>query len=216
MICAIVPVKSLRLAKGRLSGVLSEAERRALVLAMLDDVLASLGAATAVDHVGVISADPGVLARAAALGADALIDSSADLNGALTQAAGHYAMLGATAALVVPADVPLVTAREFDCFAGTIGAGPGVRLAPARDGGTNALLVRPPLALPFLFGEGSLARHQAAASAQGIVARLVHLPGLALDVDQPDDLVLLAEAAGDTAAQRLARELRACERVMCV
>ena len=216
MLAAIIPVKRLRLAKGRLAGLLTEVERRALVLAMFEDVLAALRGARAVDRVGVISSEAAVLARAAALGVDALVDRSGDLNAALAQAAGHYAARGAQAALVLHADVPLVTGAEIDAFAAALGGGRGVVLAGARDGGTNALLARPPLALPFLFGAGSLSRHLAAARELGLPARLFRGRGLALDVDRPDDLLLLAELEGQTATQRLARELSVAERVMCV
>ena len=77
--------------------------------------------------------------------------------------------------------------------------GPGavrgvVALVPDRHGGgTNALLVSPPGIIPFAFGHGSRARHEAAARAAG--AAYVELDGeLGLDVDTPEDL-LLAEVA---------------------
>lgn len=216
MLTAIVPVKKLSSAKARLSSLLSQAERRDLVLAMLEDVLDALRAARSVERVGVISADPVVLGRAAGLGAEALIDGAANLNGALAQAAGHYAALGASGVLVLPADVPLVTHAEIEALVATLGRGPGVALVPARDGGTNALLARPPLALPFLFGSDSLERHREAARARALHAHLFRGDGLALDVDRPDDLLQLAERAGETMAQRLARELSVAERVMCV
>ena len=40
--------------------------------------------------------------------------------------------------------------------------------------------------------------------------------GLELDVDRPDDLLLLAEAPGETSAQKLARELCVDARLACV
>ena len=70
MICAIVPVKPLQIAKTRLSDLLTISERGMLVLAMFDDVLAALGAARGIERIGVVSADRTVLARAAALGAE--------------------------------------------------------------------------------------------------------------------------------------------------
>jgi 2-phospho-L-lactate guanylyltransferase len=216
MISAIVPVKTLARAKSRLSALLSAPERRALVLAMLGDVLTALGAARGIDHIGVISADPTVLLLAARHGAEALADHATDLNAALAQAASHYAAAGATATLALPADVPLVTAAEIDQLLAARATARGMLIAPSYDGGTNALLVWPPLALPFLFGEGSLERHLAAARERGLTARQCRVPGLELDVDRPGDLLLLAEMAGETATQRLARELCVAERVMCV
>ena len=50
----------------------------------------------------------------------------------------------------------------------------------------------------------------------GIAAGLFRAPGLELDVDRPDDLLLLAEATGETASQQLARELCVEARLACV
>jgi 2-phospho-L-lactate/phosphoenolpyruvate guanylyltransferase len=94
--------------------------------------------------------------------------------------------------------------------------GSGMVIAPSRDGGTNALLAWPPLALPFLFGVGSQARHLAAAQERGLAVREFRTPGMELDVDRPDDLLLLAETDGETETQRLVRDLCVAERVMCV
>ncbi len=216
MISAIIPVKALPLAKSRLGALLSASERRALVLAMLGDVLAAVGAARSIDHIGVISADPTVLALATARGAEALPDHARDLNAALAQAAAHYAARGAAATLTLPADIPLVQSPEIDDLIAARATARGMVIAPSRDGGTNALLVWPPLALPFLFGVGSQARHMAAAHERNMAVREFRTPGMELDVDRPDDLLLLAEIDGETETQRLVRELCVAERVMCV
>jgi len=216
MIAAIIPVKALPRAKSRLGALLSGPERRALVLAMLGDVLAAVGAARSIGQVGVISADATMLALATARGAEALPDRAHDLNAALTQAAAHYAARGAAAALALPADIPLVQPHEIDDLIGTRMTARGMVIAPSRDGGTNALLAWPPLALPFLFGVDSHARHLAAARERGLAVREFRTPGIELDVDRPDDLLLLAETDGETETQRLVRELCVAERVMCV
>jgi 2-phospho-L-lactate/phosphoenolpyruvate guanylyltransferase len=216
MISAIIPVKALPLAKSRLGALLSGPERRALVLAMLGDVLAAVGAAHSIDHIGVISADPTVLALATARGAQALPDHAHDLNAALTQAAAHYAARGAAAVLALPADIPLVQSREIDDLIAARTTPRGMVIAPSRDGGTNALLIWPPLALPFLFGVGSQSRHLSVAHTHALAILEFRTPGLELDVDRPDDLLLLAETDGETETQRLVRELCVAERVMCV
>ncbi len=205
MITAIVPVKTLATAKGRLARFLAPAERRALVQAMLDDVLAALLAARNIARVGVVSADAAVLAQAAARGVETLIDQHGDLNAALT-----------AATLVLHADVPLVTPDEIEQLVAAGQAPPSAVLAPSRDGGTNALLSCPPLALPFRFGADSLAQHSAMARLHGIRLRQFHRPGLELDIDRPDDLWLLAETAGASAAQQLVRELNVYDRMAYV
>lgn len=216
MLAAIVPVKRLAAAKSRLASILHTTERQQLVLAMLGDVLGALIATPGVDHIGVISADPLVLELARARGVEPLLDQASDLNAALGQASRYYAERGVEATLVLPADLPLITPAAIEQLAGAAHGPRGAAIVPSRDGGTNALLLRPPLALPFHFGAGSLARHRQAAYEHGLTLRVASIPGLHLDIDQPDDLLLLAEAEGATATQELLRELSASERVMCV
>jgi 2-phospho-L-lactate/phosphoenolpyruvate guanylyltransferase len=215
MLYAIVPVKPLDLAKGRLSAVLTASERRTLVLAMLGDVLMALRATKVIRETVVVSRDAEVLALVTRLGAVALFEEAEGLNTAYAQAATFVGLSGATALLALPADLPLVTPNEI---AGLVAAGQdvGVALAPSRDGGTNGLYCSVGVSLPFLFGSGSLARHIDAARTSGIEPRLFRAPGLELDIDQPDDLLLLAEAAGETAAQRVVCELCVDARIACV
>jgi 2-phospho-L-lactate/phosphoenolpyruvate guanylyltransferase len=215
MLYAIVPVKPLQLAKGRLSGVLITSERRALVLAMLGDVLAALHATEVVRETIVVSRDAEVLALAARRGAAALLERADGLNAAYAQAAAFAGLSGAAALLALPADLPLVAPDEI---VGLVAAGEdaGVALAPSRDGGTNGLYRPTDVLLPFLFGPDSLAQHINAARERGVAARLFRAPGLELDIDRPDDLLLLAEAAGETAAQQLVRELCVEARLACV
>jgi 2-phospho-L-lactate guanylyltransferase len=216
MLYAIVPVKPLHLAKMRLAGLLSASERRALVLAMLEDVLATLEATPLVGHTIVVSRDAEALALAARLGAEALLERAAGLNEAYTQAASFAALSGASGLLALHADLPLASPAEIAGLAALGAEADGVALAPSRDGGTNAVFRPVGSALPFLFGQGSLARYLAAARELGLPARLFRAPGLELDVDEPDDLLLLAETAGETAAQRLTRELCVDARLACV
>jgi 2-phospho-L-lactate guanylyltransferase len=98
--------------------------------------------------------------------------------------------------MVLPADLPAVAASAIDQLAEAAElaaraapAAPVVALVPDRHGtGTNALLVAPPNAIPFCFGEGSRAAHAAAAKAAG--ATYLELDGpLTFDVDTLEDLL---------------------------
>jgi hypothetical protein len=59
-----------------------------------------------------------------------------------------------------------------------------LELADRPGTGTNALLLRPPDALPFSFGVGSLALHRTA-TARVLLPRWYDAPGTALDLDTP-------------------------------
>ncbi len=59
--------------------------------------------------------------------------------------------------------------------------------------GTNALLLRPPGALAYHFGPDSFARHCQEARQRGLRLEVCERPGLALDIDLPEDLEYLRD-----------------------
>jgi 2-phospho-L-lactate guanylyltransferase len=206
-----VPVKTLGQAKQRLAAVLPPEARRRLMLAMLQDVLATL---VGMEHLGpvlVVTPDAQAAELAQACGAGVLLeDLAAGHSAAATAGFAHAAAYGAVAAMTVPADAPFVTRDELLHLIGVaaIGTGPRVVLAPSRDGdGTNAVLAAPPNVFPPSFGPGSFARHLAAAEAKGLGCRVVDLAGLGMDIDEPRDLwELIARKRGDPSYAFLWRE----------
>ena len=203
-VVAAVPVQALAGAKSRLAAVLAPDERAALTLRLLGGVLDAL-AAPGITARLVVSPDPTVLAAARAGGASALLqpagqrDDLDGLNAALVAAREWAERRGADALLVVLGDLPLLTRADVAAILALAGEAPATAvLAPDRHGcGTNALLLRPPGAIPFAFGPGSLARHLAATAARDLPARLYRSPGAALDVDTPDDLAAVADRFAD-------------------
>jgi len=198
---AIVPVKSLEQAKQRLAAVLPLAVRRRLMLVMLEDVLATLRHIDRLAPVLVVTPDGEVAEFAANAGARVLREASSQGHSAAAIAGFAYAQShGAVRALTLPADAPCVTAAELS---GLIEADdvttPHLTLVPSHDGdGTNGFLVSPPNLMQPVFGPGSFARHLAQAAAGKIECRVHHLPGLALDIDEPGDLArLIAQKRGD-------------------
>src|SRR6202040_3084934 len=108
--------------------------------------------------------------------------------------------------LVIPGDIPLIQAYELEKI---LEAAPieGSVLVPAADGrGTNAAWRRPAALFPLRFGNDSFKPHLAAARAPEKPCVVLSLPGIALDIDNPFDLRQLAEAPGETRAQRLVRQ----------
>ncbi|OGK86279.1 MAG: 2-phospho-L-lactate guanylyltransferase [Candidatus Rokubacteria bacterium GWA2_73_35] len=207
-----MPVKDLAAAKQRLVPTLAPDERRALARAMLGDVLAALGAA-GLDRVWVVTRDAEVAALAAARGAEPLAPPTPAENGTHTAAVAfaqaEAGRRGARVFLTVPGDVPCVTAAELAALAAA--ARPGApAFAPSRSGlGTNGVALAPPGAMPLTFGEPSFDGHLAAARARGLEPRVLALPGLALDVDTPEDLAALRAAGARTESARLVAGWRA-------
>lgn len=193
----VVPVKRLELAKQRLGGVLDAAARQALYRCMLEDVLDALAAARLPAEVVIVSADAEVRALAERRGARLLEDTEqAGQSAAIALAARALAAEGRDGMLTIPGDVPLCRAADIDAVLAAHDGAPAVTLVPARDDfGSNALACSPPDAIAFHFGDDSFRRHLAAARAIGIEPRVLRLPRLALDIDRPEDLALLARRA---------------------
>jgi len=214
MIAALVPVKALEQAKGRLANLLSQDERRRLALAMLEDVLRALQAVPRVDHLAVVSPDANVLARAEELGAEPLPEPP--LTRGLNQTLGHASAAlmeqGADALLVVAADLPAALPADIESVLDAL-PDPGVALVPTDDRGTGAIALRPPDAVPFRFGRRSSVLHKREAVARGLPARVLHLASLSRDVDEPDDLTDLLAHPAETATHRLLAGLRIAERL---
>ena len=208
--CAIVPVKALGRAKRRLSSVLPEAARQRLVLTMLEDVLAALAGVESIDCVVVVTPDARVAALAQSRGATVVPEPGAEeLNAAIGSGIAYACSRGVGQALVLPADVPLTTSAELRSLIQSRGGQPGVTLAPSHDGnGTNGLLLAPPNAIEPCYGPGSYLQHLSQAMARRVDVNVVHLEGLARDIDEPADLALLLahpQAASATLSSRPTR-----------
>jgi 2-phospho-L-lactate guanylyltransferase len=202
-VCAVVPVKELDLAKMRLAPLLLPELRRALMLAMFEDVLAALAAAPALAGVAVVTIDPAAQHIAKQYGARIVETGARDGHtGAVTAAARLLAEEGCPGMLTVPGDIPLVTAAEIALLLEAHRSGRAFTIAPSRDErGSNAIVCSPPGAVPLRFGEDSFFPHLAAVKACGIDPTVVRLPGIALDIDTPEDLAAFARVPSPTRAR---------------
>ena len=214
MIAALVPVKALDEAKGRLADLLAQDERRRLALAMLEDVLRALQAVPRIDHAAVVSPDSAVLDRARELDAEPIAEpaSCRGVNQALSHASAALLDSGADALLVIAADIPTALPAEIEAILDALPER-GIAVAPTVDRGTGALALRPPGAIPFRYGRRSSVLHKREAVALGLPARVLHLASLARDVDKPDDLAEMLTRPAETATHRLLAELSIAERL---
>ncbi len=216
---AVVPVKGLGAGKSRLADALDRGAIEALTLAMLGDLLEALGDTPEVDETVVVTRDRAVAAAAEAEGARSLTDVPSGLNPALDAAVVQSSAAGADRLLVVLGDVAGATPADLSkLFARAAQLPvPGALLAPARDGGTAALLRTPPDAVANCFGPDSAKAHREAAERAGVAFAELALPSLAIDLDVPADLRDLADQGSDAAVgghrtRRLLARLRAGDR----
>lgn len=190
-VTTVIFCKPLARAKRRLAGRFAPADRAALVRAMLTDVIEAAGAASALGPVLLCTADPELGALAEQRGAEWLLDpGDDDLNRAARAARQLACDRGVRALLLLPADLPCVTAEDLDRLA-QLGPAAAVR---ARDGGTNALLIDPRAPFDFRFGPHSFEAHGAAARRGGQRLQCLLGGGLVDDLDTPQMVDRLAPA----------------------
>ncbi len=201
---AVVPVKELGQAKQRLAGTLSGALRRELMLAMLEDVLSALSAASGLGGIAIVSTDPAVAGIVARSGATLLREDARDGHTAAVAAAARRLAARGAGMMALPADVPLIQAEDVAALIEAHRHSQGFTIAPAQDErGSNAVLCSPADCVPLRFGEDSFFPHLAAARARGIEPCVLRLPRLALDIDGPEDLQALLRHPATTRAQVL-------------
>ncbi len=192
----IIPAKALDQSKTRLSPILSLAQRVDLSIALL---LRTVDVALSVfRNVTVVSGDDRLSDPIKARGARWLKERHHGLNSALTLACSDAVQKGTTAVLVIPSDLPLLTAGDLRALFALAQTPPHVVIAPCHDdSGTNALLMTPPGLIAFQFGTNSFQRHCDAARQRGLQPAIYRSSTIAFDLDTPQDWQLIHALRGD-------------------
>ena len=206
----MVPVRGIASGKSRLATVLAAPARAELNRWLLRHTLAVIRQWRGdLRRCVVISPCSEVLGAARRASAHAVMEPHgvADLNGALAQGAAYATAAGAVRLMVLPCDLPEVTARSLAEFAASASQPRQLGLAMDTAGtGTNALLVDAGDDLDFHFGEDSCARHREWAAERGWTSMVCRRTELAFDLDTPLDL---ARWSGSDGAAEWAAALNA-------
>jgi 2-phospho-L-lactate guanylyltransferase len=198
-IWAIIPVKPLRRGKSRLSGVLGLEARTALNHYLLSNTLDILSTIPEIEHSLVVSRDPEALTIAREYGARTVQEQgSPQLNIALTRATMVAVSHSVQGVLIVPADLPLLTAEDIHEVINRAVNPPVVVITPDRhQHGTNALLISPPGLIQYEFGQDSFQKHCLSANKAGARLEICLRKSVALDIDLPEDLELAGYELAD-------------------
>jgi len=198
-VCAIIPVKPFTDGKARLAPVLSPESRAALCQRLFEHVLDIACATKSLEEILVVSADETARVIAEGRGASALTEPTpepgpAGLNSALALGCEQALTHLFSTILILPADLAFVTTAEIGAMvaAGSARSPTMVIAADEAGDGTNALLLSPPDLIGFSFGAASFEAHLKAARAKRVDPVIIERPGLAFDVDAPDDLARIA------------------------
>lgn len=175
----IIPIKPFPEAKRRLSTVLTDSERIALVQRMGENVIAAAYPFPVI----VACNDAEVAEWARNLGASPFLTQIQGLNAGVSAAVAHAASIGFKEVTIAHGDLPhasgLAVLPEFD----------GVTLVPDRAfDGTNVIRLSTTLGFNFAYGRGSFHRHKLESQRLCVETLVLRLDHLSFDVDNPEDL----------------------------
>jgi 2-phospho-L-lactate guanylyltransferase len=213
-VTALIPVKSFRNAKQRLSPLLGTAERELLAEAMFRDVLKQIVQVRALRQAYIVTSDGKVAEIASSFGVE-LIREEAETG---ETAAVDFARLelmksGHEVVLIIPADVPLVRSQDIEQVLSQLPgqiSDPYALLVPSHDRmGTNALILAPPNIIKLRFGYDSFSYHMGQVAAQGLPLRFSDNVRIALDIDEAKDLDRFLTFPEETGTARLVRAMLA-------
>ena len=204
----VVPVRSLRDGKTRLSSVLSKSDRYELSQRLLINTLSIATSVVGLSSVVVVSRCKDANDIVRSWGVRYLFEvTKGGLNPALSWASQIVSYRGIKRVLVLPFDLPLLTHNDLRQLIATAGKN-GVAIAPDRRlQGTNALCVPSGGEFKFRFGLGSFSRHKIEAKRCGIGLRSVSRCSLSFDVDLPRDFSQLCVYESARGVARLTRGL---------
>jgi 2-phospho-L-lactate guanylyltransferase len=184
---ALIAIKERAHCKMRLTESLGPAARVQLVRSMLAAVLSAAAEARTIRQIIVVSPERDWVPAEIPV----LADSGSGLNVALMQAHRVLLEFGGREVVILPADLPTITAAEIDGLVHAAHDG-GFAIAPDTAGvGTNALCLGSARPFRFQFGDDSQRLHLQEAERTGLLPQVVRLPGLEFDVDTAADLLRL-------------------------
>ena len=163
---------------------------------MLQDVLAALRGSKTIKSIVIVTLDAEIAGLAAGQRIQVVEEAEPlGMNRAIAQGCAYAKRQGATSLAVIPLDIPLLTAGEFDRLVDELrlrsgeADGPVLGIVPAAGrGGTNWMCFGTQQPFPPLYGPDSYRRHLEQARAQGYRAVTLESPPVALDLDEPSDL----------------------------
>ena len=152
----------------------------------------------------IVSSDPEMLRLAIRSGAGVVTESrDQGVNSAVE--AGVRALGRPQKVLVLPSDLPLLSASHLRHVA-SLSESMQVVIAPSSSfNGTNALVFPPRAGLSLSYDNDSFWNHVRASGRKGLSVGVVSRPGLTFDLDSPEDLYKLAQARVDTPGVAFAR-----------
>lgn len=187
-LCVVIPMKDPMQSKTRLGDALPLKTRAALTRTLFRQTLRVLRNVDPGLHVVVVTSSQDIAAICEPFGARLLADPGTGLNDAVRAGAAHACRQGFDSVCILPGDLADPSPEDIAALLALPRTPRSLIIAPAHDGGTNGLIVTPPDALAFAYGQNSCAAHQQQAQTAGLTCLLAPLASLLHDVDRSSDL----------------------------
>ena len=206
---AIIPVKGLVESKSRLARSLSPQDKKKLIIALLEDVLAAVKESQLFSRVLVVSPDINVEKEANLPPGTFLHQEGQGLNAGIQQSTLFALREKASSVAVLLADIPMMEPRDLKELYSVGGNAEKVVLAPSLKGGTNVMMREPPSIIAPAYGRWSFSTHIRAAQKAGFPVYSISNPRLSFDVDTLEDLIAVArkDPRGKTRTAKILQEM---------
>jgi len=203
-----IPSKQPAGAKSRLASLLSPRQRRDLHFHMLEDVLSAALDVPALNGTCVVTTSAEVAATARRFGALVLHEPA--LTGhrrAVVLGARHLESTGMEQMMILPGDVPLITAPDIEIVLAAHRGERTITFVPDHRGqGSNCIVMTPGAAPALMIGCGRFQAHIDTAAKFGFKPGVVRNANIAHDIDTPADLAELFRRGTHTRAGRFLLE----------
>ncbi|MCJ7636816.1 MAG: 2-phospho-L-lactate guanylyltransferase [Nitrososphaeraceae archaeon] len=192
-IAAIIPMKSLHLAKSRLSNILTPEQRKNLAMYLLDTTIKELKESKFISEIIIVSSDKAVKKYSCLNNLKFIKDSDEGVNNAVILA-DHYCINNdINANIVIPQDLPFISAKEIDEICNISNKyHKCIIICPSkRFDGTNVLFRKPPNVIKTFYDDNSYINHLKEAHKFKIPIESLVIGKLRFDIDTKEDLLEL-------------------------
>ncbi|MFX0136002.1 MAG: 2-phospho-L-lactate guanylyltransferase [Candidatus Hodarchaeota archaeon] len=196
----IIPVKSLELAKLRLSTILNSEQRKMLCINMFKDVIQAANSTKRTNKIVTVSSDPAILDIGSQFGDIISEQSETNINESINSAIKFTMKKNADSVLIIPGDIPLITSNDIDQIFNYDIDPPIVIISPSlRRNGTNLLFLMPSDIIKIEYGEDSFQKHiEKARNIENQNLIIHNSRNIGLDIDLPEDISLFLKSPSQT------------------
>ena len=186
----IIPVNKLNNIKSRLSNFFNIEQRIELNIEMLKDVLLAVEYSKNIDETYIITPDKNVINIIKKFKCRYLLEEKkVGVNIAVQKAISKSITEGATAAIILPLDIPLISSHEIDRIVDYGKDRNTVIITPAkRFDGTNSLFLHPPKIINTYYDQNSFTSHYNEAVKKNSKCNVLLSKNIMLDLDSISDL----------------------------